>query len=95
MLYAVNADLFRTLHSDELRLIHKIYIEICRQPWFNEAEKQKLATYIVAMYQRGMVDPKKLKQLSMMAARENFARRGTGDRGMVNAASSLCARVGL
>ena len=90
MLYAVDADLFRTLRSDELRLIHRIYVEICRQPWFNVAEKQNLANYIVAMYQRGMVDPTKLKQLSMMAARENFAQRGTGDRGMVNAASSLC-----
>lgn len=90
MHYAVDAHGFRTLRSEELKLIHNIYVEICRQPWFNAAEKQKLATYIVAMYQRGMVDPTKLKQLCVTEAHENFARRGTKHREMGNAGSSPC-----
>ena len=73
MLAFVDSDRFSHFTPDELKLVRDIYLEISNEAWFNQERKSECASYVIHMYQRGMVDPIKLKRLCMIAARDKYS----------------------
>jgi hypothetical protein len=71
-----NTQSFNTFTPDQLKLVRDIYLEISHRSWFDDdaAKKQELASYVIKMYQRGLVDPEKLQSLCLVAAKRKFAR---------------------
>jgi len=68
-------DSYRFSHftPDEQKLVRDIYLEISNEAWFDQNRKGECASYVIHMYQRGIVDPTKLKRLCMSAARDKYS----------------------
>jgi hypothetical protein len=56
----VDSDRFSHFTPDELKLVRDIYLEISNKAWFDQERKGECASYVIHMYQRGMIDPVKL-----------------------------------
>ena len=69
----IDSERFRHLAPEEIRLVRNIYLDISHATWFDQGLKTEFAAYVINMYQRGMVDPEKLKSLCSMAARRKFS----------------------
>lgn len=73
--YPIDSERFRHLAPQELRLVRDVYRDISAESWFERGLKAEFAAYVISMYQRGMVDPEKLKALCSIAARRKFSSR--------------------
>jgi len=64
------------LLPEELALIEQVYDTVAAKDWFtkDEARRREFAAYVIATYNRGMVDPSKLLRLCEMTAGRKFRR---------------------
>lgn len=76
MLANGNCQDFQTFSPDQLRIVQDVYLEISRSSWFDHdaANKEEFARYVIKMYQRGLVDPQKLRSLCLIAAQRKYSR---------------------
>jgi hypothetical protein len=63
------------LMPEEVALVTKVFRRIAGKPWVSKkpADLEALGRYILAMYQRGMCDERKLLDICMAASRHKFA----------------------
>lgn len=73
MLAFVDSYRFSHFTPAELKLVRDIYLEISSEAWFDHERKGECASYVIHMYQRGMVDPIRLKRLCTVAARDKYS----------------------
>ena len=63
------------LMPEEVALVTKVFRRVAGKPWVSKkpADLEALGRYILAMYQRGMCDERRLLDICMAASRRKFA----------------------
>ncbi|MCB2052297.1 MAG: hypothetical protein KDE63_12795 [Novosphingobium sp.] len=63
------------LQPEETRLLRSVYRTVAREPWFttDKEARRQFARHILVFYQRGLIDPEKLKALCILDARSRYA----------------------
>lgn len=64
----------RTFSQHDYLIVRKVFLEISHSEWFEPAEQNSLATYLLHEYQNGH-DETSLKARSVLFAREWFRMR--------------------
>ena len=67
---------------DDVLMLAAIYLQIVRSSWFSSdrAARDAFAAYVIEMFQRGPVDPEKLKAMCLEAAKNKFNKIGSAAR---------------
>lgn len=70
------------IYPAEFVMLRSIYDEISSQPWFaaGTEARDEFARFMLTTYRRGMVDPEKLQQFCMTAAKRKFSCRHSAGR---------------
>lgn len=74
------SDVFTALEPDELNLLQRVYERITPEPWVSRDPEvqERLARYILDMFQHGLCWENKLYEFCLVAARAKFADAASG-----------------